>query len=304
MALISAIMHNLHAQEVWWGPPSILDSIAKSSYGFKDVCIAEKKCNDFYGISLPLNFAELEDLPLFPGTIIDSDSIGVEKEDISHLSPFQSLAMDTFYKEDSRRKRKKQEELQEEKLTDTESSDTYVPMRVRKKVTGISGKRRIQRKSVQKISVDVVLSPLSGASLPKNYSDFSPIYVTGESFFCEEELGRLDALKSDIAKISNEIKKEKVTNRLVQAMIYCYMAQTVKSYDENKYELRNNPEGSLKYLTREYVIHNLSVLNYYFKGYAIVFPGMAAYCYALVNGVKFPLKESEEKYCKENFEYR
>lgn len=309
MALIVGIIHNLHPQEVWWGAPSILDSIANSSHGFKDKSLAEieKKCNDFYGISLPLNFAELEDLPLSLGTITDSDSIGVEKEDISHPSSFQSLAMDTFYKKDSRKKREKQEESQEETLSDTESSDSYVPKRVRKKVREASDKKRIQRKSVQKISVDIVLSPLSGASLQKNSSDFPPIYVTGESFFCEEELGRLNALKSDIAKISNEIKKEKVTNRLVQAMIYCYMAQTVKFYDEigfYKYELRNNPEGSLKYLTREYVIHNLSVLNYYFKGYEKVFPGMASYCYALINGVKFPLKESEEKYCEENFQYR
>ncbi len=296
MALISSIIRTAYAHEAWWGAPSILSNM--SDFTNKEIMWKDPHEDNLDGCCDPFLFSE---------TAIDSYFLAAEIEDIFYLGRFPQDTDDILHKEDLREKRKKRDEFQEEKFQEEESSalmssDGYISVSHEKEAAQISKKRKI----FQKKNVAIVSSPRAIESSMKECSDWQPMYMKGKSFFSKEELEQLNKLKFDVAKISNEIEKMRARNRLIKAVIYCYMAQTVKSFDSMglvKYNLRNNSEGSLKYLTQKYVIRKQSVLESYFEGYEKIFPGMAAYCYALVNGVKFPLKEDEQKYCERKFQY-
>lgn len=132
---------------------------------------------------------------------------------------------------------------------------------------------------------------------------YEPIIPTGESFFSDIERTRMRQLREVIDQTTVDAG---AYDRLVQAMIYCYMSQTVSCEDEKgtrKCMLRNREDGSLRYLKQAFVLSAHPVEIKYFTGYSVVFGEMAEYCYALVNGVHWPLDEKLKTYCAETFKY-
>ena len=138
--------------------------------------------------------------------------------------------------------------------------------------------------------------------LESDLRPYLPVFLTGKPIFSETELSQLEKLQSCVHDIQNFKKKEQARNRLVKAMTYCYMSQTIKD-GHNHYFLRDSFKGSMKYLKKEYVINSSQLLESYHEGYEEGFSIMLEYCYALVNRVKFPLTQEEKKYCESNFKY-
>lgn len=137
------------------------------------------------------------------------------------------------------------------------------------------------------------------------YIPCKPIHVTGTSFFSDLELHIMNELRQNITKNLSPDKQATAYDNLTRAMVYCYMAQTVKDYSipGTSYSLRNHKEGSLKYLNIEYVLGYDNEIISYFPNYGMVFSGMVQFCYSLIHHVPFPLNACNVQYCESKFEY-
>lgn len=101
-----------------------------------------------------------------------------------------------------------------------------------------------------------------------------------------------ESIVNKISILQGSITTNTQKNRLVEAMVYAYMARSAVK----KLEV-------LKYLNEEFIFNSSDSIVYP-HGYHIVFYNMVYYCYAVAYQINFPLTKIQKKSCNTHFKYK